>query len=150
MFNQFEGDEDERKAKLDTRLATLKRAREDGFFDEEGTESADIVGSGINPCDLGHVTFTGETPEPKIGELGYRRPMSVIEAERKRRENQCRKCRGMGDLTMYGGELERCPECGGTGRDDTPPCFVCAGRGYDIYGGTCAICNGRGLEPTQR
>ena len=147
MFNEFtSGDKHERENKLQHRLQMLKRAREDGFFDEEGTEEVTVKAAGINPCDLGHTPFTGETPKPKPGERDYVRPMGVLEAERRRAMNECWKCKGLGDLVMYGDVLERCPECKGTGRNDTF-CFVCTGRGHDMWGKTCTMCDGRGLEP---
>ena len=75
MFSEFEGNERERQAKLDERLATLKRAREDGFFDEEGTEEAEIVGDGTNPCDLDpFAAFTDEAPGLPPGEYPVKWP----------------------------------------------------------------------------
>jgi hypothetical protein len=58
MFNSFtSSDENKREMKTQERLDILKRAREGGYFDEEGTESADIVSGGVNPCDSGNMPF---------------------------------------------------------------------------------------------
>ncbi len=145
MFNQFEGNEDDREAKQEERLRLLKNLRESGYFDEEGTEEVPDKATGTNPCDPDpSLIFTGETPEPKSGV--FKRPMGVSEAERKLR-GLCPRCGGHGDLLMYGDSLARCPACDGTGRDDTLSCVVCTGEGSDRWGQVCVACNERGLEP---
>jgi len=140
MFDEFEGNADERLAKQEERLRLLKNLCASGYFDEEGTEEATVKAAGINPCDPdSRLIFTGEGPKPK-----FKRPMSITEAER----NRCETCKGFGDLmTSYGGDLGRCPTCGGTGQNDTRPCLVCAGQGNSIYGQACPHYGGRGLEP---
>ena len=157
MFNDFEGNADERLLKEDDRLSMLKRAKEAGYFDEEGTEKVTVKAAGINPCDLGYSTFTGEAPEPKPGEYPVKwpcnKPNCTYCTQQPRQQadhtNMCRKCGGFGDLVLYGSdELERCPACAGTGRNDIPLCFVCNGRGCSIDGARCPMCNGRGLEAT--
>ena len=137
MFDQFEGNERERQAVMKGRLAMLKRAREDGFFDEEGTEKVTVVAAGINPCDLGHTTVTGEdteTPYEKWRAQGVTAPIlydehGVIRRDKygrplrdKRGSMTCKKCHGFGSLEpMYGDSamLDRCPVCGGSGRTST-------------------------------
>lgn len=188
MFGQFEGNERERKAKQEERLRLLKNLHESGYFDEKGTEEVTVKAAGINPCDLGHVTFTGEAPEPmsparahvawpcsnpncaschpKPGEgtpyeqwQRWQRPVDVSKYQEPKMlrhdhdgsppmENMCRKCGGHGDLVTYGNELERCTQCGGTGRADTHACGGCAGRGYDDDDQVCFSCDGRGIEGT--
>ncbi len=143
MFNEFEGNADERLAKQEERLRLLKNLHESGYFDEEGIEKiTTTAGAGTNPCDPDpRLIFTGESPEPKPGV--FKRPMSVSEAEYK----WCWRCKGAGDLITYDAEVERCPECGGTGQDDTRPCLVCDGQGHGVHGQACPHCGGRGLEP---
>ncbi len=146
MFNECEGNADERLAKQEERLRLLKNLRESGYFNEEGTEKTIVTaGAGINPCDPdSRLIFTGESPEPKSGV--FKRPMGMVEAERELR-GLCPQCGGHGDLLMYGDSLARCPSCGGTGQADTRPCLVCAGQSYSKYGQVCPRCGGRGLEP---
>ena len=140
IFNEFESsDYNKRKHKQEERLRLLKNLREAGHFDEEGTEEVTVKATGVNLCDPDPgLIFTGEDLEPEL-----RRPMGVAEAK------QCRTCKGFGDLmTSYGGDLGRCPTCGGTGRGDTSPCSACVGWGHNSQG-ICTVCNGRGLGPTQ-
>ena len=146
MFNEFEGNADERLSKQEERLRLLKNLRESGYFDEEGTEKMIVTtGAGANPCDPNSkLIFTGEDPEPKPGV--FKRPMGMVEAERKLR-GLCPQCGGHGDLLMYGDSLARCPSCDGTGRDDTRTCLVCAGQDSGTHGQICPHCGGRGLEP---
>ena len=141
MFNEFEGDERERAAKLKERLWLLKRAREDGFFDEEGTEEVTVMAAGINPCDLGYSAFTGEDTETPYEQWrAQQRPRGVTAPplkdangnvrfdkynrplKDKRGSMECKKCQGLGSLEpMYGDSamLDRCPVCGGSGRTST-------------------------------
>ena len=52
MFRIFEGDADAKARKLQERLEILKRAREDGFFDEEPIiPIPEIVADGHGPDD---------------------------------------------------------------------------------------------------
>ena len=151
MFNEFEsGDYAKRHRKQEERLRQLKDAREAGYFDEEGTEAVDIAHDGVNPCDPAPArAFTDDTPSPG-NRKQYRQPMGVQEAEAKLRLNPCWGCDGLGDIIAQGGILERCSACDGSGQDNARECFVCSGRGKSIYGEVCPICNGQGIEPTQR
>ena len=146
MFSEFEGNADERKAKLDKRLATLKRAREDGFFDEEGTESVDIVHDGVNPCDPASTQPFDPDWKQKFDK--FNRPLKD-----KRGTYECYKCKGFGDEIRYGEIVGRCRACGGVGRlsdvlqaiDMT--CVRCDGFGHDVWGTTCDPCHGTGVRP---
>ncbi len=157
MFNEFEGNADERLAKQEERLRLLKSAREVGYFNEEGTEEVKVYAAGINPCDLGIITFTGEQP--------FRRPKGVTAPlvrdkdgrpllgadgrllRDKRGTMECTQCEGLGCLEPAYGDsamLERCVGCGGSGRVATPSCLVCGGQGRGQMSGNkaCAACDG--------
>ena len=176
MFNQFEGNEDGRAAKLQERLEILKRAHQDGFFNEEGAETITEVLSvpaferpkhklGLSYDELKEIAGTalrsherGVNPcdpdhgliftgeDPEPKSGVFKRPMGMGEAERKLR-GLCPQCGGHGDLLMYGDSLARCPSCGGTGQDNTRSCLVCGGEGRGVHGQACPHCGGRGLEP---
>ncbi len=154
MFNEFEGNADERLTKQEERLRLLKNLRESGYFDEEGTEEVTVKATGVNPCDLGFGAFAGEAPAPEPTPIEFRQPMSVIEAERKNKRGatECEQCEGLGyQEPAYGDSamLERCLSCGGSGRVAAPLCVVCEGQGNSRYGQACPLCGGQGLEPTQ-
>ncbi len=151
MFNQFEGNADERLAKQEERLRLLKNLRASGYFDEEGTEEVTVKATGINPCDLGHGAFTGEQPflRPKGATLPFirdedGRPRLGVNGRLlrdKRKTIECWLCQGLGSLEPEYGDsttLERCPECDGSGRLAVT-CAVCRQL---PGGGPCAACNG--------
>ena len=76
MFNIFEGNEDEKAAKLQERLEILKRAREDGFFDEERIEPMpEIVADRHGPDDRKRPSpFVKKQPGPTPPEANVADP----------------------------------------------------------------------------
>ncbi len=156
MFNEFTGDRDERQRKQEERLRLLKRAREDGFFDEEGTEEAEIIADGVGPDDS--CPTCGELSSTFIG--GDCAKCNPIQPLKNRPSTyECYRCRGLGDETRYGEIVRHCRACDGVGHlNDVLQtidalCAHCDGFGRDVWGTVCNPCHGTGvrpdLEPTQ-
>jgi hypothetical protein len=147
MFNEFEGNKDERQAKLDERLDMLKRARKAGFFDEEGTEKVEIIADGIGPDD-GCPTCGKPSTAFIDGDCAKCNPIRTA-----RNTYKCYKCKGSGDEIRYEEIVGRCRACDGTGRLSDMlqaidmMCAHCDGFGHDVLGVTCGRCHGTGVSP---
>lgn len=152
MFNQFESsDEHERKAKAEARFNMLKLAYENGYFNEEGSESValcgshdladEAVGAGEIDDDALILVFDGDRPDDDfdLAEHQYRRGVYHAGSE------DCPTCSRPRVMFVDGD----CPEC-------NPPinaagerrCGVCRGVGVLFNGTGCQWCLGTGSEPT--
>ena len=147
MFNQFEGNEKERQAKQEERLRLLKNLYGSGYFNEEGTEKAEIVADGSGPDD--GCPTCGELSVAFIG--GDCAKCNPIQSPRN--TYTCYKCKGFGNAIRYGEIVGPCRAYGGVGHlSDTPKaidmiCARCDGFGQDVWGTSCVPCHGTGACP---
>ena len=107
MFNIFEGDTDAKVRKLQERLEILRRAREDGFFDEKRTEPIpEIIADGKGPDDRVRPSpFVKNQAPPEHGERCPHAGGNALEALPKPQETTriwCHNCDAQTNHNSYG------------------------------------------------